>query len=249
MTHDELQLLGLTHKEAHLYLACVEHGPSRAKDIAKHSPLNRGTTYDIARSLIKKGLLSTTQKKNITHFVAIPPRKYLRQLEEQAKMAEALLPGIEQLLQSSSYRPQLKFFEGTEGIKQVYEETLTCKSKQIHCFVSIKEIIDEVGAPFLHYYTEKRVRRHIAIKVLKDPRGEEPEDKTGYASGTSKELRRESRLGPLGIDVAGNCMIYDDTVALMSTKRENFGILLHSHEFAVMFRNLFDTIWELSQEA
>ncbi len=243
MTTQDLISLGLQEKEAELYMACIEHGPSKAKDIAKYTSLNRGTTYDLARSLMKKGLLSTTQKRNITHFVAMTPNKYIRQLDAETEAARALMPAIEALLKTGSYRPTIKFFEGSEGIKQVYEETLNCTGKEIVCMVSVQEILDAVGADFLNYYTKKRVRRHIHLRCLKDPSGEVDEYIAGYSSGTDALALREAYLGPEVIDIAGNFMIFDDTVALMSTKRENFGVLLHSHEFAVMFRHIFNSLW------
>lgn len=248
MTLEDITKLGLNRKEAILYLHCIERGPSRVKDIAAATTLNRGTTYDVARSLIKKGLLSTTQRRNITHFVAHSPEKYMRQLNEELVSATAMLPAIEELLQTAHYRPTLRFFEGNHGIQTVYEETLHCKSKEMVCFLSVREIVEAVGVDFLNYYVEKRVRRHINLRCLKDPEGEMSEPVEGsYTTDSNPALLRESRLGPASIDIAGNCIIFDDTVALMSTKRENFGVLLHSHEFAVMFKQLFETIWQMQE--
>ena len=248
MTIEELSHIGLSRKEATLYMYCIEHGPSRVKDISCYTPLNRGTAYDVARTLIKKGLISTTQRRNITHFIAHSPEKYMQRLNAELASAVTMLPTIETLLQSASYRPTMHFFEGNKGIEQVYEETLSCKSKEMVCFLSVREIVDAVGADFLNYYVDKRVRRHINLRCLKDPSGEVSEPIEGtYTTNTNPELLRESRPGPSTIDIAGNCVVFDDTVALMSTKRENFGVILHSHEFATMFKQLFETIWSQAE--
>ena len=51
--------LGLPSKEEAVYGACLEFGPLRAKEIADHTDVNRGTVYDTSRSLFKKGLLGS----------------------------------------------------------------------------------------------------------------------------------------------------------------------------------------------
>ncbi|MEI6477404.1 MAG: helix-turn-helix domain-containing protein [bacterium] len=243
MTTEELISLGLSDKEAELYLALLELGPSKAKDISAYTELNRGTIYDVARSLFKKGLVSSTQKKNITHFVASPPHRYIYQLNQEVTAATSLMPAIEDMIQSSSYRPVVRFFEGVEGIKTVYEETLRCRSKEIVCFVSAREILEVVGEEFMQYYAEKRTRRHIKIRTLNDPRGEISLEEEGFHMVSDPLLLRESRLGPSSIDVSAMMMIYDDSVALMSTKRENFGTILESHEYSTMLRDMFETMW------
>lgn len=248
MTTEDLSQLGLSPKEAALYLYCVEHGPSRAKDIALATELNRGTTYDVARDLIKKGLVSTTQKQNVTHFVAQSPSRYMRLLNQELATAAALLPSIELLLSSSQHRPTLRYFEGNEGIRQAYEETLKCKKKEIVSFLSVEEIVEAVGADFLTYYIKKRVRRHIKLRCLKDPLGEIKEPVAEYTSGSDPKLLRETRFSPGSIDIAGNCVMFDDCVALMSTKKENFAVILRSSEFATMFKQMFETIWKMQED-
>jgi sugar-specific transcriptional regulator TrmB len=247
MTIEELSQLGLSDKESELYLACVELGPSKAKDISAYTSLNRGTIYDVARSLFKKGLLSTTQKRDITHFVAHAPHQYIYQLERERAAATLLLPKVEELLQSHPYRPTVTYFEGDEGIRAVYEETLKAESKHIYCFAAIDEMLEVTGPDFMRYYTEKRTRRHISVQILHDwcPQVEGSEGDISFKS--APELLREARIAPEAIDVAGNFMVYGDCIAMMSTKRENFGTILKSQEYATMFRNLFQVIWEISQ--
>lgn len=69
-----LQNIGLTEKEAKVYLACLELGPQPVSEIAKKARINRVTAYDILEKLLKKGLVNFVTKEKIKFFNATDPR-------------------------------------------------------------------------------------------------------------------------------------------------------------------------------
>jgi len=246
MTEEITKQLGLKDKEAVLYGACLELGPSKIKDLASFTEINRGTLYDVARSLFKKGLLSSTQKKNITFFVANNPKSYIKQVERQIDSAKKVLPEIELLLNSSSYRPKIRYFEGKDGIKAVYEETLKCKSKMIYCLASAKDMLDTVGADFMRDFTKRRARKNIKMKSLNDPNGEVNDNQVNHSTHTDQSLLREAKIGPNSLRIPGMVEIYDNQVVMMSTKKENFGFIIESEEFASMMKQIYEILWSQS---
>ena len=72
--------LGLSDKEAHVYLSLLEHGTSSVRSLAASTKLNRGTTYDILKKLREVGLASFFHKNTKQHFVAEDPEKILKLL-------------------------------------------------------------------------------------------------------------------------------------------------------------------------
>jgi sugar-specific transcriptional regulator TrmB len=66
--------LGLSEKEAAVYLATLELGEDTALNIAEKSQVNRTTTYVILEKLMKLGLASTVERGKKTVFVAEDPR-------------------------------------------------------------------------------------------------------------------------------------------------------------------------------
>ena len=71
----ELQKIGLSHKEAKVYLANLELGQSSVQNIAKKASVNRATTYVILNSLIEKGLCSTFMQNKKTFYAASDPEQ------------------------------------------------------------------------------------------------------------------------------------------------------------------------------
>ena len=54
----ELGHLGLSEKEAAVYLASLELGPAPVQDISHKAKVNRATTYVMIESLMGRGLIS-----------------------------------------------------------------------------------------------------------------------------------------------------------------------------------------------
>jgi len=247
MKIEELQHLGLSDKETRLYEAALLLGPAKAQQLVAASGLNRGTLYDIARSLFAQGLLSTTQRRGVTYFVAQSPKKYLADLKRRAEAVEELLPVIEQGLHKHSQSTRFRYVEGREGIKALYEEALDVKSKEILMFVSIQEMINTVGIQFVKDFVRRRVRRHINIRALKDPAGEiSPEQLQGHSTESDADLLMETRLCKLPTTNAAMIMIFDGTVAFMSSSDENFGYLITSAAYAEFMRSVFEFSWRAS---
>jgi len=249
MNIESLEQLGLSSKEAKLYLAGLELGKAKASDLANYTGINRGTVYDIAKSLFRHGLMGTVQKGRITYFIAHSPENFVGQMNEKIKKAQALLPEIEAVMRNKYHRPKLRFYEGIDGIKAIYKETLKCQSKQMLQFVSVRDVLDSVGKEFAMDYVVRRVRRHIDLRAINALTGEIDDKKEGYSSHTDPKLLRQSRIAPEGISFPSIMMVYDDNVALISTKKENFGFIMESKEFAAMMGSLFEMLWQISKPA
>jgi hypothetical protein len=66
---------------------------------------------------------------------------------------------------------------------------------------------------------------------------------------TAHEELRTVRLAPQGFNFPLTMYIYDNKVSLMSTKRENFSLIIESHEFMQTQKALFNILWQASGEA
>lgn len=64
----KLESLGLTEKEAAVYVAALELGASPAQKIAERAKVKRGTTYLAIESLTKRGLMSSVTKGKKVFF-------------------------------------------------------------------------------------------------------------------------------------------------------------------------------------
>src|SRR5665213_1385997 len=110
-----LKNFGLSQKEIAVYLALIELGPSSVRDISAKSKINRGTSYDILKSLISIGIVSYYNKESKQYFMAEPPEKLLgaidqkkEDLDEVRKNLEISLPLIKTLFEKQGGKPSVK---------------------------------------------------------------------------------------------------------------------------------------------
>lgn len=130
----ELKKLGLTDKEAKVYLAALELGYAPIQDIAKKAAINRATTYVIMDSLIQKGIAAHFNKGKKRFFVAESPDQLLgllrvqeREIEERKREFERILPELRTLHNLSENKPKVLYYEGVEGIRSIQAEILRSK--------------------------------------------------------------------------------------------------------------------------
>ena len=62
----------------------------------------------------------------------------------------------------------------------------------------------------------------------------------------SAEDLRELRFAPEDFETSMTTYIYDETVTIISSRRENFAMTIESAEFAALQRQLFEALWSAS---
>lgn len=113
-----LETLGLTDKEARVYLALLELGQASAYSLADKSKIKRPTTYVILAELMKKGLVLKVPRAKKQNYVAVPPQEFFRQQEEKMKQSRAVLPELMEIAGTQQRKVKVTYYEGIRGVEQ-----------------------------------------------------------------------------------------------------------------------------------
>lgn len=237
MLKEKLQEFGFSDKEAKVYLALVEIGSAVASDIARKAGINRSTTYVILDSLAERGLIKTTDRRGVKIYNAAPPEQLIQYLKGMAKryttLADTAKELIPELKSSQSQRenaapaPKVQVFQGSEGIKTVYEETLA----------SLEEI--RAHANFEHEARKKAARGKAESGMKIDTIYlNTPSDRKRVAPDT-KDLRKVLVTSREKSEVTSEINIYDDRVVFISPN-ENFALVAESKELANALKKMCD---------
>ncbi|MDD5464143.1 MAG: helix-turn-helix domain-containing protein, partial [Candidatus Moranbacteria bacterium] len=108
---NQLQKLGLSQKEARLYLVALETGPSTVAKLAQKSGLKRGTIYEFLGEMLEKGLLEVNILGKRKLYAGVEPKKLHKIIDRQKEILESLLPNLSLLSSNSSTKPKIKLFE------------------------------------------------------------------------------------------------------------------------------------------
>jgi HTH-type transcriptional regulator, sugar sensing transcriptional regulator len=248
MKKDDLKLksalmeIGLSDKESGVYLALLELGRGTVSQISRKANINRTTGYDILDTLAQKGLVSISGKEPKQEYTAESPENLstfiaheIQKKHEALRKTESLIPELKSL-HNVTDRPRVRFYEGEEGLTQVYEDTLT-SHEPIRAYATVDDMHKGLPNYFPKYY-KRRASAGIEIRAII------PATETGYdRASRDKEEARESALVPVDkFYFSPEINIYDNKVMIASW-REKLGIIIESAEIADAMKKIYELSW------
>lgn len=240
-----LEDIGLSPSEAEVYLACLRLGTQDIKTISKETKI---PAYDVSvmlTHLLDKGFVSKFSREK-DFFTPEQPGVVVNILENGKLKLESHIANLkknlklfEDYMNPSFTRPEIAFYEGSEGIVAAYEDTLTSRT-EILAFASI-DTTESILPEYVTKYYKRRKAAKIPIKAIF------PDSKMARArQKKDKEELRESRLLPrsiLNIEVEVN--IYDDKVAYFSME-ERLAVIVKSKLISASMREIFNLCWRIA---
>lgn len=255
-----LQNIGLTEKDANVYLACLELGTQPASVIARKAGLKRPTTYLILEGLLKKGLVSEYTGSNVKYFTAVSPEYLLNYIERQRreltghqKELEKYLPQFQALTNPYSISPKVKFFEGIEGIERVMGDTLT-STEPLRCYSTMDAWFSrpDTGNYILWYGKQRVHEKKIPLRSINpDTPVARKYLEADYPDVNVSPTMSHFRWLPKDIQVFSNEInIYENKVAIACLgKNELLGIIIESEGIANTQKSIFEVAWRSSLPA
>ncbi len=233
---------GLSEKEASVYLSLLELGSGTVSKISRRAGINRTTGYDVLDSLSVKGLVSISGKEPKQEYSAESPEHLMKFVSEEIKKKNELLKQTEKLIpelksiHNVSDRPRVRFYEGLEGLAQVYEDTLT-SHEPIRAYATVDDMHKGLPNYFPKYY-KRRAGAGISIRAI-TPKTEIGIERKSH----DKEECREMAFVPADkYYFSPEINIYDNKVMIASW-REKLGIIIESAEIADAMKKIYELSW------
>jgi sugar-specific transcriptional regulator TrmB len=235
-----IQSVGLDTEEAALYIAGLKLGTAPASAYAKKTGFNRITTYNNLEKLTKRGIFSVVRKRNAKSYQPISPEKLSIEARKNVEALERILPDLRGIMGNHHRTPRVRYFEGMEGVRKVYEDTLTADGLLLN-FANSK-MVRSFWKDYDTEYVAERVKKGIFLK------GIAPDDEAGRkVQGEDKINLREIRLVSVkDFPLSNEIKIYDNKVAIVSfpeDESEIFGVIIESKEVADTQRQIFEMAW------
>ena len=238
--HEVLVKSGLNEKEAKVYLAMLELGPSTAYRIAPKAGIKRPITYVVLENLQSKGLVSTVPEQGKKLFVAADPGNILGEMERTKDLYKRFLPNLAAIYADSSNKekPQVQFFEGREAVYELYERIL--ESKDVAFFSTIKDIVS-VFPDYPKKLNAKASTGKMRVRELLTS----SESDFAYARTMNQSKFFEDRFAP-GEFFTDNCL-FDGQVAFFSYEPFIFAVLVRSEGIYKSLKTLFELAWSAAR--
>ncbi len=240
-THQLLQKLGFSENEIKVYLATLESGLASAQIIAEKAGVKRTTAYSVLAYLVNRGVVGKSKIKGKTRFLAEPPKRLLLLTREIEEGIRTSLPELEAIYNKNEIKPKITFFEGIEGIKNVFEDTLREKPKEILMWLTDDYFKDLPG--YSADYIKERVKLDMHAKRIA-PAGSiwERKNKQRDKEELSETITVPQEFLNIGIEVN----VYNNKLAFMNF-REKIGIIIESKAIADAMRQAYELSWKGAQ--
>lgn len=251
-----LTQMGLSDKEAKVYIALLELEYTTVQWIAKKTDLNRTTIYDILESLKQKGLVSFYIKNKVKYFIAAPPEKMADMLEEKLEREQRLfrnlkdlLPELNTIYNAKKIKPRVQFFESPEALEEVYVKIYGTGGGKESCFEYASWAENAAVYPtamrerMLDYRKKYNIfTRQIAVESEYTKPWTTPE----YQKKRFKEIRL---IKNTGFDFGANIEMYDNKMVITMFGKETglTGFYIESRELYKMLRTAFEFMWQCAE--
>lgn len=231
-----LQRLGLNDKEAKMYLACLELGSASVQEIAEKSGVKRTSIYNFLEDMKARGFISEVRHGKRILLVPEDPHVLLKKAEEQRKHLEEALPEFMSIYNRPGEKPKVRFYQGVEGLKRIYEDTLTA-GETIYEISDYERMFETIEQDWMWNYPKYRAEKDIkAYSIAKE--GLQAEK----VRAKDEEQLRETRFVK-DVNFETEINIYGDKVAMLSFRRPYAGVIIEDKAIAQTLRSMWRIIW------
>lgn len=248
----KLNLLGLTDKQAEIYLLLLKSGLSSPLELSRQTTINRTTIYRILEELQKLNLIEDVLDSRGTKIKAVKPENLsllLTQKEAELNQLKTCLPDLISELSTIKNQPsastQVVYFRGVNGLKQLLWNILKAKGESIG--YGYANWNASVGQEFAEKLRAERVKRKIYDREIQNT------DQAGTMSSWTKikdydQVYQARYLPRKIIDIKHDTYIYNDVFAFFHFYQgELFGIEIHNEEIAKTQKQIFEVLWKMAK--
>ncbi len=240
-----LQEIGFEPREVKIYRALLASGPASIRDIADKAGINRGTTYEVLKTLQHKGVVSLFPKGKRRYFVAEDPTCFLELARERQASVSQALENLQQSLipQLQATRPafnnaNVHYYEGDEGIELVLKDllnTVEASSSKEYYVYSAKALRKILYRPFPNY-TAQRIKRNLKVRVI------------ALGEGGEEDALSQRKWIPSKESELATCYIaiYPPKMLSISLAEDEYpvAVVIDAPEIALAQKIIFETLWQ-----
>lgn len=248
MNNQTLINAGFSTEQSDIYLSLLDHGPQTAISLAKTTKVKRTYVYKICQELANQNYITIEQKGRTTFFTPLSPNIIINKLSEKKNQIESaeisvnnLLPSLLSKFRLIDQKPVISYYEGVEGVKKVYLDTLS-ENKPILALVETTKINPQVYQWLTDVYAPKRVGKQISVKAIVTTGNKTKK----YIKLDKSELRETKTISSHDFPFEHEINIYGNKVAIINHNINGplLGIIIDNLQITTTFRSWFNLTWQ-----
>ena len=235
-----LERLGLSEKEAALYLASLQSGPAGVQQLSRVSGVKRTSVYHVVEGLLARGLIRKEVHGAKEVLVPKEPESLERLLEEQRQDFLDTLPYLQSLHSQSGSNSVIRYFEGLEKVEEAYWEMLDVARSGDDYLVlgNMESWMSMISEKFVRDFLRKRSRLPIQVRMIvcDGPQGRSRKEEDRLGNERTRILPASSMLGT-------NLVILPRRVFVHQYEAPYIGMLIENEHIIRMHREMYEIMW------
>ncbi len=232
--------LGLSENESLVYLGALSVGRAKVADIAKAAGINRTTAYQVIESLKKKGLINLEVQGFKQYFVAEHPDRLQNIIESRKQDLQKNLPAFLSMYNLKGSDSTIKYYEGEEAMKMVYENVLEhLKRNDDYMAISDTDKFQNIDRPYFDNFLKKRTKLHVQTRLLLQDSKLARERKK-----FDQNFNEKIKILPTNTDLVTNMIIIPDRVIIHQLVPPINAIVITNPSVVQMGREMFEIMWD-----
>lgn len=240
----KIKQLGLSDREAAVYLAALSLGEGTITQITHSAKQKRPTVYLALDRLEMLGLMSRTTVGKKKLWSAVHPKRLKELADFRARQIEDSLPELLALYRESTEKPVVRMLQGIEGVRMAYLEAyshLNSKEEGLW-FGNITFMIE--------HFPELLREYNALLRKIRDPHIREliygGEKSEAWVNEMKKKASKNYFVKYYGQGKefgSTDQLIVGDKVMSFALGKEVFVLIVESKELAQTERAKFEALW------
>lgn len=252
-----LSVLGIKGTAQRVFIYLSQSGVSPVSKIAGNIMVPKTSIYDALEELRTEKLVIEYDQGRSKEYGPVSSEQLAdivtNKISEIKSAESTLLSFIQsQNTNKGPVKPKIKFYTGTEGIRQAFRDTMWHeRCKETFLMWPTNEMIDILSPEFSKWHSEQRLKHRVFMSVIRKHTDRKldkvSEDKNDLLESAGWKNDREIKYAPADAEWSMSYWIYDDTCLFASSAGEKFAFVVQSKEFAELLKLLWKQMWEVSR--
>lgn len=236
-----LTAIGLSDKEARVFLALMELGQGTASAIAEKAKIKRAIAYFTLRNLIENGYAREVAGYRVKRYEAAPAGRLLQRVQANVENFRMMMPLLNAMQGANGDKPRIELFDGKEGILTAYRSMEFARRS---CYLTNWNAVQSSFPEEVRRWAKNAAN----VKNPNEVRNLIADDATGreMARAMKGNPKQQFRLLPKDVRYGMNFGIADNTVAITSFD-PLFAVVITSKEVAQCMSIIFELAWRTAK--
>lgn len=246
-----LKNLGLSEKEALIYLAALETGGCSIAELAQTAQIERTGIYYYIEKLIKQKLLKPVARGKRTIYLPADPEKLKDLSEILRNQFNRIFPTLQETFSQHGSKSFIEYFQGKEELNKFYDRlyqilcSLSPEENLVYILgTSYRNVVD-TGPDFLNY-TKPKNKINVVVKAIlpKWQKSKDPKENAmdPYIVERFNLPRAQLKYIEDKYQYPGAIVVTTDRVIQIDYKNMTYSVTANKN-LATTWRMFFEYIW------